>query len=41
MTIIKAKDEKTAMKALLGMSQILATETLVAVPRATAIKWLD
>ena len=39
--IVKAKDEKTAMKALVGMGDILATETLVAVPRATAIKWLD
>lgn len=39
--IVKAKDEKTAMKALLGMGEIMATETLVAVPRAIAIKWLD
>ncbi len=37
-SIAEAKDEKTLMKALVRWGELLATETLVAIPRAEAIK---
>ena len=39
-TIIEAPTEKDAMKTLLLFQDIVATETMVAVPRAEAIKLL-
>jgi uncharacterized protein with GYD domain len=39
-TIIEAPTEKDAMKALLLFQDVVETETLVAVPRAEAIKLL-
>ena len=39
-TIIEAPTEKDAMKSLLLFQDIVATETMVAVPRAEAIKLL-
>ena len=39
-TIIEAPTEKDAMKALLLFQDVVATETLVAVPRQEAIKLL-
>ena len=39
-TIIEAPTEKDAMKALLPFQDVVATETLVAVPREEAIKLL-
>jgi uncharacterized protein with GYD domain len=38
--IVEAPNERAVMKWGLAMSEILATETLVAVPRDEAIKWL-
>ena len=40
-SIAEAKDEKTLMKALIKWSDILSTETLVAVPREEAIKLIE
>jgi len=40
-TIIEGKDEKSAMKNLLQMGDIAATETLVAIPREEAIKLVE
>jgi len=39
-TIIEAPTEKDAMKALLLFQDVVATETLIAVPREEAIKLL-
>jgi len=39
-TIIEAPTEKDAMKALLLFQDVVATETLIAVPRQEAIKLL-
>jgi len=39
-TIIEASTEKDAMRALLLFQDVVATETLVAVPRGEAIKLL-
>jgi uncharacterized protein with GYD domain len=39
--IIEGKDEKSAMKSLLQMGDIAATETLVAIPREEAIKLVE
>ncbi len=39
--IFEAPDEKTAMKAMLGLGDIAKTETLVAVPREEAAKLLE
>lgn len=39
--IVEAPNEKVAMKAMLRMSDILTTETLVLIPREEAIKWLQ
>ena len=38
--IVEAPNERAMMKAGVMMGGILKTETLVAVPRAEAIKWL-
>jgi len=40
-TIIEGKDEKTAMKWLLRWSDMLSTETLVALTREEAIKLVE
>jgi uncharacterized protein with GYD domain len=39
--IIEAKDEKSAMRALLRWGESISTETLVAVPRKEAIKLVE
>jgi uncharacterized protein with GYD domain len=39
--IAEAKDEKVVMKNLVRMSDLVATETLVAVPREEAIKLVE
>jgi uncharacterized protein with GYD domain len=41
MAIVEAPNEKVAMKAMLRMSDILTTETLVLVPREEATSWLE
>lgn len=40
-TIIEAKDEKAAIKGLLRWGDMIATETLVAIPREEAIKLVE
>ncbi len=40
-SIAEAKDEKTLMKALLRFSDILSTETAIAVPREEAVKLIE
>jgi len=40
-SITEAKDEKTAMKALLRFGDLVSTETLVAVTREEAIKLIE
>ncbi len=39
--VVEAKDEKTVMKALIRSSDMLSTQTLVAVPREEAIKLVE
>ena len=39
--VFEAPDEKTAMKATVGRGDIMATETLVAVPREEALKLVE
>jgi uncharacterized protein with GYD domain len=41
LAIVEAPDEKVAMKAMLRMSDILTTETLVLVPREEATRWME
>ena len=39
--IVEAKDEKTAMKAILRFGDLVSSETLVAIPREEALKLLE
>jgi len=39
--VTEAKDEKTLMKSLLRFSDLISTETLVAVPREEALKLIE
>ena len=39
--IFEAEDEKAAMKALIRASDIVSTETLIAMPREEALKLLE
>lgn len=39
--IAEAPDEKTFMKAMIGLNDFVATETMVAVPREEAIKLVE
>ena len=40
-SIVEAKDEKTMMKALIRFSDLLSSETAIAVPREEAIKLVE
>lgn len=40
-SIVEAKDEKTQMKAMMQWNHLLSTESLVAIPRAEAIKLVE
>jgi uncharacterized protein with GYD domain len=40
-TIMEGKDEKTALRALVRWGDMLSPETLIAIPRAEAIKLVE